>query len=321
MKRTFSRFSFLLLAAFFVFSSVGCDLLTNTSGSEECRPAFSIVNQDPDVYSFEFLAVGDAGTGDLRQKTVAGAMENYAGKNPVRFVLYLGDNFYPNGVDSVDDPKFRTYFEEIYDKTLLNIPFYAVLGNHDYRRNPYAQAAYTFRSSRWHMPNFYYTFTVDHNESILCQFIALDTTPIDKWDRFATQLNWLEDVLSKSSAHWKIVFGHHTIFSNGKHGDTEDMIDEVLPILERYNVDLYICGHDHDLQVLQQQDGVNFLVSGAGASPRVTNCGENTIYAAGRLGFMALRVSYDEIVVSVVLHTGEIDFSHTIPKQMVSATY
>jgi tartrate-resistant acid phosphatase type 5 len=305
---------YLPLFSLFIVFAAGCKFKNSTSGSPECKPAYTIFVKDQGVDYLEFIALGDAGTGGDGQKAVAGAMGKYATQNPVEFVLYLGDNFIPDGVDSVYDEEFQTHFEQIYDKTLLNIPFYVVLGNHDYRGNIYAQLEYTNHSSRWRMPYFYYTFTINHNGSALCQFFALDTTPIVKWDRINEQMTWLEEELAGSTARWKIVFGHHPIYSNGKQGDCDDMKDEVLPLLEKYNVDVYLCGHDHDLQILDQSNGVNYLVSGAGAQLTDTNCGNNTIYASSQLGFMAFCLSADEIVISVILADGRLDFCHVIPK-------
>lgn len=38
--------------------------------------------------------------------------------------------------------------------------------------------------------------------------------------------------MKKSSAKWKIVVGHHAIRSVGHHGDTEELIKQLLPILQ-----------------------------------------------------------------------------------------
>lgn len=38
--------------------------------------------------------------------------------------------------------------------------------------------------------------------------------------------------LGSSAATWKIVVGHHTIRSLGRHGDTPELVEHVLPILE-----------------------------------------------------------------------------------------
>jgi hypothetical protein len=38
--------------------------------------------------------------------------------------------------------------------------------------------------------------------------------------------------LKQSNAKWKIVVGHHTIRSAGHHGNTEELVNQLLPILE-----------------------------------------------------------------------------------------
>ena len=38
--------------------------------------------------------------------------------------------------------------------------------------------------------------------------------------------------LKKSSGKWKIVIGHHTIRSVGHHGDTQELVQQLLPILQ-----------------------------------------------------------------------------------------
>lgn len=62
--------------------------------------------------SINFLALGDFGGSNDDpfttpvQLAVAAQAANFANKNPVDFVLTLGDNFYTYGVKSVDDPRF-----------------------------------------------------------------------------------------------------------------------------------------------------------------------------------------------------------------------
>lgn len=303
-----------VLLLMWALSAAGCTFLEKDA-PPECRPEFTYPSRVPGMDYLEFMADGDAGSGEEGQRIVAASMKAYALQNPVQFVLYLGDNFYENGVKSVDDPMFRTHFEDIYDKTVLNMPFYAVVGNHDYRGDVDAQVAYSARSERWRMPALYYTFTVEYGVGETVQFFALDTNPIADGEDVSVQLAWLEDELGRSGAGWKIVFGHHVIFSNGMHGDSPEMIEKVLPLLEKYGVSIYISGHDHDLQIIRQANGFIQVVSGAGCRLRDTLCRENSLYAASLLGFTAFRVSRDEMVVSVILHEGKRDYAFTISRE------
>jgi len=42
----------------------------------------------------------------------------------------------------------------------------------------------------------------------------------------------LNSQLKSSMATWKVVVGHHTIRSLGRHGETPELVKHVLPILE-----------------------------------------------------------------------------------------
>lgn len=318
MKRTMAiRFAALLSALLlctFLWVVPGCKF--KKGDSLECRPEFGLPAKIPGVFYLEFLAVGDTGTGGDGQEIVADSMRDFMLQNPAQFVLLLGDNFYDDGVESISDPEFQTTFEEMYDPVVLNIPFYVVMGNHDHWGNVQAQLQYSDISERWTIPGLYYNFSLESEiqGEILVEFFAIDTTPINDQGNTTVQMEWLEQALSASTARWKVVFGHHTIYSNGKHGNNAAMQELVEPLLQIYGVDAYICGHDHDLQVLEPVGGVHYLVSGAGSSPRQTRCKDNTLYASSLLGFMAFRVSFDEMVVFVVRDKGITDFTHVISK-------
>ena len=50
----------------------------------------------------------------------------------------------------------------------------------------------------------------------------------------------------------------------GEHGDTQQLRELLLPLLDRFGVDLYLCGHDHTLQHIEYKN-THFVVSGNGA--------------------------------------------------------
>ncbi|KAM1323215.1 hypothetical protein ACFX2F_016071 [Malus domestica] len=66
----------------------------------------------------------------------------------------------------------------------------------------------------------------------------IDTNPfVDKY------FSDLDFALRNSSAKWKVVVGHHTIRSIGHHGDTKEVVDQILPILE---VTSYAAMHERE---------------------------------------------------------------------------
>ena len=179
--------------------------------------------------SLNFMVIGDWGhNGHFYQKEVAHQLEIAMYQTDADFIVSTGDNFYPNGVASVNDPLWQSAFENIYHGPHTFEDWYVVLGNHDYLGNAQAQIDYTEKSQRWQLPARYYskTFSLENNEQVLMVF--LDTNPIqpeykdrDKYrstqgQDYKTQLTWLETQLAGSNAKWKIVVGHHPLYSSVK---------------------------------------------------------------------------------------------------------
>ncbi len=63
--------------------------------------------------------------------------------------------------------------------------------------------------------------------------------------QIAEQAAWLDARLSESDARWRIVSMHHPIFSSGRGRDSAERRDELLPVLNKHQVDLVLQGHDH----------------------------------------------------------------------------
>jgi hypothetical protein len=80
----------------------------------------------------------------------------------------------------VSDEQWKTKFEDMYRQPSPQVPFYGVLGNHDYRSNPQARVDYTATSTRWRMPDRYYTFSYNIDDTTRVQFFCLDTNPMSK---------------------------------------------------------------------------------------------------------------------------------------------
>ncbi len=70
------------------------------------------------------------------------------------FVVGLGDNIYESGVTSVDDPQFEEKFELPFEP--VDLPFYLVLGNHDWKGSGEAWLEVARRYPQVHFPHFYY---------------------------------------------------------------------------------------------------------------------------------------------------------------------
>jgi acid phosphatase len=259
----------------------------------------------------EFLIVGDWGRrGTHHQREVAAQMAKTAKRRNSRWVISVGDNFYDDGVQSTSDSHWQESFEQVYSAAALQVPWYVALGNHDYRGVPQAQIDYAANSSRWRMPARYYQVSGRQIGAPQLDLFVIDTSPLVHAYRekvhsviaaniadqdTAEQLRWLDESLSKSEAPWKMVVGHHTLHSGGSaHGDTQELVEQVKPLLLQHGVQAYINGHDHDLQHLYR-DGIHFLCCGAGSEARPVQAVSGTVFCAQKSGFVAVSCDADTL--------------------------
>jgi len=270
--------------------------------------------------ALNFFVISDWGwSGEKDQQVVANGMAAQADDINPQFIVSCGDNFQIAGVTSTTDPLWKSNFENVYTQKSLQVDWFPVLGNHDYKGNTQAQIDYSNISPRWKLEDHYYTFVRKINDSISARFIFMDTPPLVEQyhtkggypdvaaQDTAKQIQWLKDVLANSKEQWKVVFGHHPVYSASKtHGDTPEMIQRVKPLLEKYHAQFYFCGHDHDFQHLREKGkDVDYVVTGTGGEPRPCSMDAQSIYSHTAAGFSEVAFHGDSIRVVFMTATGE----------------
>ena len=249
-----------------------------------------------------FVLVGDWGRkGAKKQREVGAQMGVTAAEIGSRFVISMGDNFYSDGVSGIDDPQWISSFESIYHAAALQTPWHVILGNHDFQGSVEAQLAYSGRSKRWNMPARYFKTSESLPDGSIADFFYLDTNPFISAYRdtkiaiggqdTAAQLAWLDAALGGSQARWKILIGHHPLYtvSGGKH-DQPELIAAIKPLMRKHGISIYINGHQHNFQYLQV-DGMHFITNGAGSKtsrPKTAGPGQ---FSSDRHGFMAAALT------------------------------
>ncbi|XP_050378600.1 purple acid phosphatase 17-like isoform X2 [Argentina anserina] len=290
--------------------------------------------------SLSFLVLGDWGRrGEFNQSEVAFQMGKVGEKLDIDFVISTGDNFYDNGLSSEHDTAFEESFTKIYTQRSLQKQWYSILGNHDYRGDAEAQLSPLLRKidRRWLCLR---SFVVNAE---LAEILFVDTTPFvnmyftstedhsydwrgipSRKAYIQTLLKDVELVLKKSSARWKIVVGHHAIRSIGHHGDTQELIKHLLPILQANDVDFYMNGHDHCLEHISDiKSGIQFLTSGAGSKAwRGDMKNEEGLNKQGQLvnffydgqGFMSVKLNLTQAEIAFFDVFGNVIHSWTTSK-------
>lgn len=273
-----------------------------------CLATTTASSADP----LRLLAFGDSGTGKKPQKQLADVMAKHCQERGCDAALLLGDNIYPNGAISATDQQFKTKFEEPY--AALDFPFYVALGNHDIHlgnAGREAQIQYSQYSQKWRMPAAYYQAELGP-----AQIFVIDT---NLFLSDSNQQQWLKDALAASKSPWKIIIGHHPIFSVGRHGALDSgkqgkqtLLREWLsPILCAQQA-IYLSAHEHIMQINQLPCGALSVVSGAAASPRgaigaLVNAQRDTLrfYHADQMGFTRLDLDDKAIKISFWGESGE----------------
>ncbi len=276
-----------------------------------------------------FVALGDAGEGNEAQYAVADAIEQVCAAQGCDFALYMGDNFYNDGVSSAMDMQFQDKFELPYMD--LDLIFYVALGNHDYGTvsNAWEKAAweieYSQYSDKWFLPAEWYTFEQAH-----VQFFVLDTTRL-MWDKdTSAQQMWLGSEIASSSAEWIIGMGHHPYISNGPHGNAGNYEGVTFPdvvsggVVKSFfdasicgKVDVYMSGHDHSRQDPMAVCGTEFFVSGAGAKlTDFVHRDDNPVHWEDdqKEGFMWVEIADNVMTVQFYDRDGNMDFERKIVK-------
>lgn len=265
-----------------------------------------------------------------------------------------------NGADGIDDAK---RFDEIlldpfrdFGQLAPDFRIYATLGNHDWRTSREAalgEVRYLETTKPFYMDGLRYRVQPPAGEGDV-EIFALDTEVLlagttvyddaladdgselppaevdvpEPWTKPAneaerTMVEWLERSLRESRARWKIVIGHHPLWSSSgsKFEDARAMRRLLLPTLCRY-ADAYLAGHEHTLEVHTDDcskalPGMSVppllqIVSGAASKHRPLNSWFQahqakkspeltTFFTKGIVwGFIHLRFEQDRVVVNVV---------------------
>lgn len=277
--------------------------------------------------SVSFIVIGDWGQeGSKFQKVVANQMDIQAIKFNTQFIITTGDNFYPEGVKDVDDPHWQKSFNNIYNGKGHQVPWYPVLGNHDYGANPQAQVEFSKKDKRWKMPSRYYHVNKSLGDSLNALFVFTDTSPFlrgyhrrDRGDirmqDTAAQLKWMKNLLSTSNDKWKIVIGHHPIYSAGSHGRTITLLNLFKPAFLQNKVDFFISGHDHSLQYLKvKNQPIHYLVSGGGSSNTSIYKRGFNVFAKSTTGFLVMTLYATKARFYFIDQDGNTVYSHQVIK-------
>lgn len=248
---------------------------------------------------YSILALGDTGRKEFLapllggQISVANAMVAEAEESPVDALVFLGDNFYWNGLDRenmvsrIQENLVRPYcyflrlegprsneVEEVCGVLQADrspIPLFAVLGNHDFHlpESPMLEREVVPEFlPDWHVGSGL-TEVIELTEGVS---LILFQSDVDLFDRKSIRREIKRAVL-EAEGPWRILASHRPIATN-------DIGRKVLGgfpgyVLEGIQaaglpVQLVLAGHHHSLQVFETLEPIQALHVGAGSGSHAT---------------------------------------------------
>lgn len=191
---------------------------------------------------FSFIYLGDA-QHDILEHWSRVIRKAYSDLPEAKFIIHGGDMVHQGDADEQWGQWFKA-------SGWLNgmVPSMLTPGNHEYEK--IVPGAKKGLSQYWR-PQFAlpengpegYEETVYYTDYQGMRIISLNTNT--KFVKLDAQAAWLKQVLTDNPNQWTVITLHHPIFANSPDRDNAEVREKLLPIIEKYNVDLVLQGHDH----------------------------------------------------------------------------
>jgi 3',5'-cyclic AMP phosphodiesterase CpdA len=160
---------------------------------------------------------------------------------------------------------------------------------------------------------------IDTNPLIAEFYKNAEYGPNVKGQDTTKQKRWIEKTLKEApaSVKWKIVVGHHPMFTGGSRTegyDTKATRNSLKSLFDKYEVDVYLTGHEHSLQYIKPPGKTHHFISGAASEKTTARLVQDSRLAASDYGFMLFSVTPETIRVQTINDEGKMIYSTAISK-------
>ena len=276
-----------------------------------------------------FALLGDSGSGQAAQYEIARQLEN----SGVDLVLHAGDIIYTEF--TLDRADFRCL--SVYGRHMRTTPYYFTFGNHDLYSGSDQPFLDTFYLPTNSMTGTEHYYSFDHGDAHFVSLFIPTLTPFAQSPQYqlsegSPQYRWLTNDLARSSKPWKFLFFHSPVNTSGPHRfDDYDANGEadriqlqrlIMPVAEKYGVQMIFNGHDHDFERFVPTNGVYSVVSGGGGYGLypLTQRDPASAQFWSRFHYIRVAIHGDTLRLEAVDQTGQVFDWMTVSRTLPTAS-
>ncbi len=232
----------------------------------------------PERKEVHFLAFGNTAGENFGAKAL---LSEQMAQQKADFVIHTGD-LTASGLNTDANKEFFAPYQDM----LMYTPLFVAMGANEYGPDRDSRDSKSFvrtNYSRYHNMSWsnatpkYYSF-----DTANARFIFLDTNTVygAVWapdlDENSAQYKWLKTTLAGAPEKWKIVVLNAPLYSTGEKGPAYELAALLVPLFERYGVNLVLQGAEADyertfplLKDVTNPRGVTYVtLGGGGATPK-----------------------------------------------------
>ncbi|MFA6032639.1 MAG: metallophosphoesterase family protein [Myxococcota bacterium] len=226
------------------------DIKTSTTGSFVTAPATAV--------PFAFAVYGDS-RGPLpmeKDLPIHAAITGAMAKRKPEFYVHTGDMPFTGG--SADD--WYLFFKTSSGLMPLS-PIYPTWGNHEEGGEESWKTFFNLPGDGGQ--NRYYSFDFSNAHfSVICSECGIAASD--------AQISWLKADMEKASKtsgidHIFVVY-HDPAYTYSEHGNNEETIANIVPLMKQYGVKIAFAGHNHLYEHIVK-DGIHHMTLGGGGAP------------------------------------------------------
>jgi acid phosphatase type 7 len=278
---------------------------------------FRTASQQPEPFSFIYF--GDAQNQIFSQwsRVIRAA---YAEMPKAKFILYAGD-LVNHAEDDTEWQEWFTAGSFIH----ATIPSILVPGNHEYARNAIGLPRITRQwDPQFNLPD--NGLKVQQELVYYTDYQDVRIISLNSYWLVPAQARWLEEVLKKNPKKWTVVAFHYPLHSTAIGRENENLVKHWQPILDKYNVDLVLQGHDHTYargtnspageHNKDEKTGPVYVVSISG--PKMYTLGDKEWMQRGAENtqlYQIITVEQDKLLYKSMTVTGELYDAFQLQKQ------